>query len=73
MISAEYAAIEARFRISDVLDLKGATSIGKSRPINNGPISLAPPKDFINFVDIAALCNAGIIKILALPTILENG
>ena len=28
------AAIEARFNISEVEDLKGATSIGKSKPIN---------------------------------------
>ena len=27
----------------------------------------------MSFVDIAALCNAGIIKIFALPTIFENG
>ena len=67
------AAIEAKFRISEVVDLNGATSIGKSKPINNGPINFAPPNVFINLVDIAALCNAGIINILALPTILENG
>ena len=33
-----------QLKISDVVDLKGATSIGKSRPISQGPISLAPPK-----------------------------
>ena len=71
--SDEKAAIDARLRISEVLDLSGATSIGKSNPINSGPISFAQPKDFISFVEIAALCSAGIIKILALPTILENG
>ena len=59
--------------MSEVLDLSGATSIGRSNPINNGPINFAPPKDFINFVEIAALCKAGIINILALPTIFENG
>ena len=47
--------MEARFKISDVLDLKGATSIGKSNPISKGPINFAPPKDFINLVEIAAL------------------
>ena len=35
-MSEEYAAIEAKFKISDVLALKGATSIGKPRPINSG-------------------------------------
>ena len=34
-----------------MLDLKGATSIGKSKPINSGPINFAPPKDFINLVN----------------------
>lgn len=55
MTSEENAAIEAKFRISDVEDLKGATSIGKPNPIKRGPISFAPPNDFINLVDIAAL------------------
>ena len=72
-MSEEKAAIDARFKISDVLALKGATSIGKPKPIKRGPINFPPPKTFISFVEIAALCNAGIIKILAFPTILENG
>ena len=65
--------MDAKFKISDVLDRKGATSIGWPKPINKGPIFLPPPKTFISLVDIAALCNAGIIKIFAFPTILENG
>ena len=65
--------MEAKFKISEVLALSGATSIGKPNPINKGPINLPPPNTFINFVEIAALCNAGMIKILALPTILEKG
>ena len=73
MTPEEYEAIEAKFKISDVLALRGATSIGKPSPINKGPINLPPPKTFISFVEIAALCNAGIIKIFALPTIFENG
>ena len=59
--------------MSDVDDRSGATSIGKSRPIRRGPINFAPPNDFINLVDIAALCSAGIINIFAFPTILEKG
>ena len=73
MTSEEQAAIEARFKISEGEDLNGATSMGRPRPINNGPINLAPPNVFINFIDIDALCKAGIIKIFALPTIFENG
>lgn len=65
--------MDARFIISEVLALRGATSIGNPRPINKGPINFPPPNTFISFVEIAALCNAGIIKILALPTIFENG
>ena len=65
--------MEAKFKISDVLARKGTTSIGNPNPISRGPINLPPPKTFINFVEIAALCNAGIIKIFALPTIFENG
>ena len=65
--------MEARFKISDEDDLKGAISIGRPKPINKGPINLASPKVFINFTDIDALCSAGMIKIFALPTILENG
>ena len=34
---------EARFKISDVLALKGATSIGNPNPINKGPINFPPP------------------------------
>ena len=55
MISAEYAATEARFNISFDEDLNGAISIGKPNPISNGPIIFAPPIVFINLVDIAAL------------------
>mgnify|MGYP006949181215 CR=1 FL=1 len=65
--------MEARFKISEVLDLNGATSIGNPSPINNGPINFAPPYTFINLVEMAALCSAGIINIFALPTILEKG
>ena len=32
-MSEEYAATEAKFKISDVLDLSGATSIGRPSPI----------------------------------------
>ena len=60
--------MDAKFKISDVLDLNGATSIGKPSPIKRGPINFPPPNTFINFVEIAALCKAGIIKIFALPT-----
>ena len=65
--------MEAKFKISEVLALKGATSMGDPNPISNGPISFPPPKTFISFVDIAALCNAGMIRMLALPTIFEKG
>ena len=46
---------DARFKISEVLDLKGATSIGNPNPINRGPISFAPPYTFISLVEIAAV------------------
>ena len=65
--------MDARFNISEVLALKGATSIGDPNPISNGPINFPPPNTFMSFVEIAALCRAGIINIFALPTILENG
>ena len=65
--------MDAKFSISDVLARKGATSMGWPNPIKRGPIFFPPPKTFISFVDIAALCKAGIIKTFALPTILENG
>ena len=65
--------MEAKFKISDVLARRGATSIGWPNPINRGPIFFPPPKTFISFVEIAALCNAGIIRTFAFPTILENG
>ena len=65
--------MDAKFKISDVLDLKGATSIGRPNPIRSGPINFPPPNTFINFVEIAALWRAGIINIFAFPTILENG
>ena len=48
MTSAEYAAIEAKLRISEVDDLSGAISIGRPKPINNGPITFVSPIDFIN-------------------------
>ena len=67
------AAIEAKFKISDVEALRGATSIGWPKPINKGPIFLPPPKTFINLVEIAALWSAGMIKMFAFPTIFENG
>ena len=44
---AEYAATEARFKISEVDDLKGAISIASPRPISNGPITFASPKVFM--------------------------
>ena len=65
--------MDAKFKISEVLALKGATSIGEPKPISRGPINFPPPKTFISFVDIAALCNAGMIRMLALPTIFEKG
>ena len=49
------------------------TSIGEPKPIKSGPINFPPPKTFISFVEIAALCKAGMIKIFAFPTILEKG
>ena len=65
--------MDARFNISEVLALRGATSIGDPSPIKSGPISFPPPNTFMSFVEIAALCKAGIIRILALPTIFEKG
>ena len=59
--------------ISDVEDLKGAISIGKPSPINNGPITFVSPSVFIILYDIAALCCPGMINIFAFPTIFENG
>ena len=56
MTSAEYAAMDARFRISDVDDLNGAISMGKPKPISNGPITLALLIDLIILYEIAALC-----------------
>ena len=47
--------MEARFKISEVEALRGATSIGWPNPINKGPIFFPPPNTFINFVEIAAL------------------
>ena len=73
MTSDEYAAIDAKFKISDVLARKGATSIGRPSPISRGPIFFPPPKTFISLVEIAALCKAGMINTFALPTILEKG
>ena len=32
------------FKISDVVALSGATSIGEPKPINSGPINFPPPK-----------------------------
>ena len=65
--------MEARLIISEVELLNGAISIGKPNPINNGPITLASPKVFIILYEMAALCCPGIIRILAFPTIFENG
>ena len=45
-----------RFIISDVELLSGAISIGKPKPINNGPITFALLIDFIILYEIAALC-----------------
>ena len=56
MISAEYAAIDARFRISEVELLRGAISIGKPKPISKGPITFALLIDLIILYEIAALC-----------------
>ena len=47
--------------------------MGCPRPTKNGPIIFAPPKVFIIFSEIAALCWAGIINTLAFPTIAEKG
>ena len=73
MISAEYAATDAKFIISDVEVLKGAISIGSAKPINNGPITFALLIDLISLNEIADACSPGIIKIFAFPTISENG
>ena len=56
-----------------IVDLKGAISIGWPNPISKGPTTLTALKLFINLNDIAALCLPGIIKTLAFPTISENG
>ena len=55
-MSEEYAAIDARFRISEVEHLNGAISIGNPRPISNGPITLLSPNAFIILYDIDAAC-----------------
>ena len=39
--------MEARFKISEVDDLKGAISIGNPKPINKGPITFALLIDLI--------------------------
>ena len=65
--------MEAKFKISEVDDLKGAISIGKPRPINKGPITFALLIDLIILYEIAALCWLGMIKTFELPTISENG
>ena len=59
-------------RISEVEDRKGTISIGWPNPINRGPITFAPPNDFIILYEIAALCWPGIINIFAFPTIPEK-
>ena len=41
------SATEAKFKISEVDDLKGAISIGKPKPINKGPITFALLIDLI--------------------------
>ena len=56
MTPAEYAATEAKFKISDVELLSGAISIACPNPIRSGPITLALLIDFIVLKDIAALC-----------------
>ena len=36
--------MDAKFKISEVLALNGATSIGEPKPIKRGPINFPPPK-----------------------------
>ncbi len=55
----------AILKISETFDLKVAISIGLFKPISNGPINVLPPSSLSNFVEIAALWMAGIIKIFA--------
>ena len=61
------AAIEAKFNMSEVEDLKWS-NFNRQDPVQliSGPINFAPPNDFINLVDIAALCKAGMIKYVSL-------
>ena len=66
-------ATDAKSRISEVDDLKGAISIAWPKPIKSGPIIFAPPNVFIIFWEIAALCWPGIINTFAFPTISEKG
>ena len=40
--------MDARLRISEVEDRKGAISIGRPNPINRGPITFVSPIVFIN-------------------------
>ena len=56
MTPDEYAATDARLRISDVDDLKGAISIAWPNPTKRGPITFASPKVLIILKDIAPLC-----------------
>ena len=48
--------MDAKFIISDVEVLSGAISIGRPKPISNGPITFALLIDFIILYEIAALC-----------------
>ena len=72
-MSDEKAAIAAILKISETFDLNVAISIGLFNPINKGPINVQPPSSLSNFVEIAALCMAGIIKIFAGADNFENG
>ena len=63
----------AILKISETFDLKVAIWMGLFNPINNGPTNVAPPNSLSNFVEIAALWMAGIIKIFAGPDNFENG
>ena len=59
--------------MSEVEDLNGAISIAWPKPIRRGPITFDPPKVYIVLYVMAALCCPGIIKMLALPTISDEG
>ena len=63
----------AILKISETFDLKVAISIGLFNPINNRPINVQPPSYLSNFVEIAALWIAGIIRMFAGADNFENG